>query len=92
VCVFEDGGRVEIGVNAISTVICMLVKSLGTFSFPQALVLNYATYLFHHIFVGLSSSSNLSLPIPTLISFILHAFYIHSLIFFFLGVTHNVCT
>jgi len=28
--VFEDGGRVEMGVNAISRVICMLVKSLVT--------------------------------------------------------------
>jgi hypothetical protein len=30
VCMCYGGGRVEIGINAISTVICMLVKSLGT--------------------------------------------------------------
>lgn len=30
VCVFVDGGRVEMGVNTISRVICMLVKSLAT--------------------------------------------------------------
>lgn len=80
---FEDGGRVEIGVNAISTVICMLVKSLGTFSFPHALVLSYATYLSHHIFGFLSSSSNLSLHIPILIFFILRASCSHILSFYF---------
>jgi hypothetical protein len=30
VCVFVDGGRVEMEVNTISRVICMLVKSLAT--------------------------------------------------------------
>jgi hypothetical protein len=54
----------EIGVNAISIVICMLVRSARTSSFPQTLVTNYTPYLSPHIFIHLSASSNVSLPIP----------------------------
>jgi hypothetical protein len=81
VCVHCSGGRLEIGISAISTVICMLVKSLGTSSFTQTPVINYAPYLFYHIFIHLSSSPNSSLSIPTLVSFVLYVFYIHYLFF-----------
>jgi hypothetical protein len=85
-----SGGRLEIGISAISTVICMLVKSLGTSSFTQTPVINYAPYLFHHIFIHLSSSSNSSLSIPTLVSFVLYVFYIHYLLFYVIKDVNSV--
>ena len=72
---FEDGGRVEMGVNAISRVICMLVKSLETSFSTSSGDKVWTLSLSPHLRPS-SSSSNLSLPIPTLVFFMVYLIYI----------------
>jgi hypothetical protein len=80
--VFEDGGRVEMGVNAISRVICMLVKSLET-SFSTSSGDKVWTLSLSPHLIPSSSSSNLSLPIPK--TCILYALFdLYSIVFQFL--------